>query len=219
MPDLVRLLPVLPVLAAAAYGVTRLPVRVAFRFRWPGRGAFTWSPGRLLRISIQFRVTGLRVTAREITLSVRTLGQIYVAGRRLYRREQERRHRWPGEAGPGSRESLPGTGSGRIALQIEALRWHTVIGAGDAAWTGIMAGMAWTCKGAVAGALAGSRGGGQWPRITVEPRFREAVFDTACHCILVWRLWDIIRAALAARAQPKPRRHKGVEPWTTPSKA
>lgn len=219
MPDAAWLLPVFLAAAAAAYFLPRLPVRVAFRCRWPGRGALTWSPGQLLRICVRFQLTGWHVTAREVALTTRTVGQIHVAGRCLYRRERRRQHRWPFRGAPHARGTSPQAGLIQFPMQVEAVHWHTVMGAGDAAWTGCLVGMVWALKGAVAGALTGSPGGGAAPpRLVVEPRFNEVVFDTTFNCILVWRLWDIIRAAWSARAQPTPWSHEGVEKWTTPSK-
>lgn len=217
--DAAWLLPVLLGVAAAAYFLPRLPVRVAFSCRWPGRGALTWSPGRLVRITIAFRLTGWRVTTQELVLAVRTVGRIDLGGRCLYRREERREFRRRWRAARGSRGTPAQSGPIQVPMKFEAVRWHTVVGTGDAAGTGRLAGTVWALKGALAGVLPGSRDDPEaLPRIGVEPRFHEAVFDTTFNCILVWRLWDIIRAARTARARPIPRQHEGVETWTTPSK-
>lgn len=81
-------------------------------------------------------------------------------------------------------------------FHVERLSWHTAIGTGDAAETGVLTGLAWGVKSTVVG-VAGAYV--QWerpPQIRVDPVFHEPRLETDLQCIVRFRIGHAIVAGI-----------------------
>jgi hypothetical protein len=81
-------------------------------------------------------------------------------------------------------------------FHVESLRWHSAIGTGDAAETGVLTGLAWGLKSTVVG-VAGAYV--QWdrpPQIQVDPVFHEPHLETDFQCIVRFRIGHAILAGI-----------------------
>jgi len=82
------------------------------------------------------------------------------------------------------------------SFQVCDLEWRSRIGAGDAALTAITAGSLWSIKGGVIGILSNYLTLVRAPRLSVEPCFSSAVFESDVRCIVESPLGQAIIASL-----------------------
>jgi hypothetical protein len=79
---------------------------------------------------------------------------------------------------------------------IKRLKWHTVLGTGDAAVTGIAIGFLWHIKTVVSTLLAMGFKLRELPDLGISPCFAEPAFETNFNCILSIRIGHAITAAI-----------------------
>jgi hypothetical protein len=86
---------------------------------------------------------------------------------------------------------------GRTSLR--RLDWHTEIGTGEPAQTGVLTGVLWGIKGSLLSYFyALLAPGGEQPRLTIRPSFERACFNVSIDCILEFRLGYLFCTGLKA---------------------
>ncbi|MEH7494839.1 DUF2953 domain-containing protein [Neobacillus niacini] len=81
-------------------------------------------------------------------------------------------------------------------IVIKHFEWHSLVGVGDAAHTGIITGALWTLKGSVVGMLSNFLRLKEMPILSVTPHFQMAIFQTHITCIFQFRIGYAILAGL-----------------------
>nr|WP_285889623.1 DUF2953 domain-containing protein [Neobacillus niacini] len=81
-------------------------------------------------------------------------------------------------------------------VMIKRLEWHSLVGVGDAAHTGIITGALWTLKGSVVGMISHFLRLKEMPVLSVTPHFQMAVIQTRITCIIQFRIGYAILAGL-----------------------
>jgi hypothetical protein len=81
-------------------------------------------------------------------------------------------------------------------VAVEYLEWHTVVGVGDAAYTGIIAGAFWTVKGSLLGLLSNYMKLKQLPVVTITPSFQGTISQTSFKCMIRFRIGHAIFAGI-----------------------
>ena len=79
---------------------------------------------------------------------------------------------------------------------MKRFEWHTIIGLGDAAHTGMITGAIWAIKGGIIGLISHYIKLKEMPKITVTPHFQAAVIQTEFTCIFQFRIGYAILAGL-----------------------
>jgi hypothetical protein len=80
-------------------------------------------------------------------------------------------------------------------VKVSNLYWDTYIGLGDAASTGVAAGMLWTVKGSLIGFLGAKMKVIQTPQLSVHPLFQMHYAQTKLSCIFSFKIGYAIGAA------------------------
>lgn len=81
-------------------------------------------------------------------------------------------------------------------VYIEKFHWHTCIGTGDAADTGMISGVAWTIKGIVLQWISRYMKWKEKPVLSITPDFYHAVSKTSLTCMIHFRLGYAMLAGL-----------------------
>ncbi|WHZ02014.1 DUF2953 domain-containing protein [Neobacillus sp. YX16] len=81
-------------------------------------------------------------------------------------------------------------------IVIKHFEWHSLVGVGDAAHTGIITGALWTLKGSVVGMLSNFLRLEEMPVLSVTPHFQMAIIQTRITCIIHFRIGYAILAGL-----------------------
>jgi hypothetical protein len=81
-------------------------------------------------------------------------------------------------------------------IVIKRFEWHSLVGVGDAAHTGIITGAIWTIKGSVVGMLSHFLRLKEMPVLSVTPHFQLAIIQTRITCIFQFRIGYAILAGL-----------------------
>lgn len=81
-------------------------------------------------------------------------------------------------------------------IVIKHFEWHSLVGVGDAAYTGIITGALWTLKGSVVGMLSNFLRLKEMPVLSVTPHFQMAIIQTRITCIIHFRIGYAILAGL-----------------------
>ena len=81
-------------------------------------------------------------------------------------------------------------------VTIKNFEWHTLIGVGDAAHTGVMTGALWSIKGGVIGVLSHYMRLKKMPQLSVTPHFQASVIHTKLTCMFQFRIGHAILAGL-----------------------
>lgn len=81
-------------------------------------------------------------------------------------------------------------------MSIKQFEWHSLIGLGDAAHTGMITGALWTVKGSVVGLLSRYLKLKEMPNLSVTPHFQFTVIQTRLTCIIQFRIGYAILAGL-----------------------
>lgn len=79
---------------------------------------------------------------------------------------------------------------------IKQLEWHTIVGIGDAAHTGMIGGAVWTVKGSIVGLLSNYMRLKTMPTITVTPHFQMAISQISFKCMFHFRIGHAIFAGI-----------------------
>jgi hypothetical protein len=81
-------------------------------------------------------------------------------------------------------------------LVIKHFEWHSLVGIGDAAHTGIITGALWTLKGSILGVLSHFLRLKEMPVLSITPHFQLAIIQTHITCIFQFRIGYAILAGL-----------------------
>ena len=81
-------------------------------------------------------------------------------------------------------------------IVIKHFEWHSLVGLGDAAHTGIITGALWTIKGSFIGMLSHFLRLKEMPVLSVTPHFQLAIIQTRITCIFQFRIGYAILAGL-----------------------
>lgn len=79
---------------------------------------------------------------------------------------------------------------------IKQFEWHSLIGVGDAAYTGMSTGALWTIKAGIVGILSHYIKLKELPNLSVTPHFQVAIIQTRITCIFQFRIGYAILAGL-----------------------
>ncbi len=82
------------------------------------------------------------------------------------------------------------------SISIKEFSWHTMIGIGDAAYTGMLTGAFWALKGSVIGLISHYMKLKAVPAITITPQFQFAVSQTVISCIIQFRIGHAMVAGI-----------------------
>lgn len=83
-----------------------------------------------------------------------------------------------------------------MKIKIKKFEWHSLIGLGNAAHTGIAAGGLWAIKGSALGILSHNLSLVAEPHISITPHFQATVIQTRISCIFQFRIGHAILAGL-----------------------
>jgi hypothetical protein len=81
-------------------------------------------------------------------------------------------------------------------VTIKKIEWQSLIGVGDAAYTGMAAGALWAIKGGITGLLSHYLKLKASPQISITPHFQAAIIQTRLTCIFQFRIGHAILAGL-----------------------
>ncbi|MFD2446339.1 DUF2953 domain-containing protein [Bacillus sp. CGMCC 1.16607] len=81
-------------------------------------------------------------------------------------------------------------------VSVKQFEWHSVIGVGDAAYTGMFTGAVWAIKGSMVGMISHYMKLKEMPKMTVMPNFQKAVSQTRLKCIFQFRIGQAMLAGL-----------------------
>ncbi|WP_046944935.1 DUF2953 domain-containing protein [Bacillus cereus] len=81
-------------------------------------------------------------------------------------------------------------------VEINQWRWHSQIGTGDAASTGIVTGFAWSTKGMVVGVIEQYMHIIDIPELEITPVFQGKGFASRCELTASFHIYWIVRTAL-----------------------
>ncbi len=81
-------------------------------------------------------------------------------------------------------------------ISIKEFSWHTMVGVGDAAYTGMLTGAFWALKGSVIGLISHYMKLKEAPTITITPQFQFAVSQTVISCIFQFRIGHAMVAGI-----------------------
>ncbi|WP_078414041.1 DUF2953 domain-containing protein [Priestia abyssalis] len=96
-------------------------------------------------------------------------------------------------------------------VSIERIRWNTVIGSGDAMYTGVTVGMIWSLKGSLIGIVSQYMRLKDHPIIEVLPSFQYHTLETRFQCMISFRIGHAILTSLRILKHWKKFRHKRTE--------
>ena len=81
-------------------------------------------------------------------------------------------------------------------IVIKHFEWHSLVGVGDAAHTGVITGALWTIKASIIGLLSNSLRLKEMPVLSVTPHFQMAIIQTRITCIFQFHIGYAIFAGL-----------------------
>ncbi|MEW9110257.1 DUF2953 domain-containing protein [Cytobacillus gottheilii] len=81
-------------------------------------------------------------------------------------------------------------------ITIKTLSWHTLVGVGDAALTGMITGAFWSVKGSLLGFISHYFRLKAIPDVTITPQFQFAVSQTALTCMFHFRIGHAMVAGI-----------------------
>ncbi|MDR4948866.1 DUF2953 domain-containing protein [Neobacillus cucumis] len=81
-------------------------------------------------------------------------------------------------------------------VTIKHIEWQTLIGVGDAAYTGMMTGALWAVKGGIMGLLSSYMRMKEMPQLSINPHFQASVIHTRLICMFQFRIGYAILAGL-----------------------
>lgn len=81
-------------------------------------------------------------------------------------------------------------------IHIKKLEWHSQLGIGDAAHTGLITGAAWSIKGGVVGLLSQYMKLKEVPVVTITPEFNQFCSRTKFQCIFQFRIGQAMFAGI-----------------------
>jgi hypothetical protein len=81
-------------------------------------------------------------------------------------------------------------------VSVHKFEWNTVIGVGDALYTGVISGALWTVKGSLVGLLSEYFSFKEIPQIMVHPNFNQMMTSTDLSCMFQFRTGHAMLAGL-----------------------
>lgn len=81
-------------------------------------------------------------------------------------------------------------------VAVRKFEWHTVVGLGDAASTGMISGAIWAVKGGVVGIVSNFLKLQAVPVMSVTPQFQHAISQVAVSCMIQFRIGHAILAGI-----------------------
>ncbi|MFS0864539.1 DUF2953 domain-containing protein [Fredinandcohnia sp. 179-A 10B2 NHS] len=81
-------------------------------------------------------------------------------------------------------------------ITISKLEWHSHIGVGDAAHTGVLAGLGWSIKGTLVGLISNYMKLKAHPEYSITPSFQRAVSETKLVCMFHFRIGHAMVAGI-----------------------
>ncbi|WP_328160414.1 DUF2953 domain-containing protein [Cytobacillus praedii] len=81
-------------------------------------------------------------------------------------------------------------------ISIKEFSWHTMVGIGDAAYTGMLTGAFWALKGSVIGLISHYMKLKAAPTMSITPQFQFAVSQTVISCIFQFRIGHAMVAGI-----------------------
>lgn len=81
-------------------------------------------------------------------------------------------------------------------VTIKDIKWDSVIGVGNAAYTGMISGAFWAAKGSLIGVLSAYMRMRNLPQITVTPHFQMAISQTSFTCMIQFRIGHAMLAGI-----------------------
>ncbi len=81
-------------------------------------------------------------------------------------------------------------------VAVRKLEWHTVVGIGDAASTGMVTGAIWTVKGGIVGLISNFLKLQTVPIITITPQFQHAISHITFSCMIHFRIGHAMLAGI-----------------------
>jgi hypothetical protein len=81
-------------------------------------------------------------------------------------------------------------------IEVKEMEWHSNIGLGDAAHTGVITGAAWSLKGGIIGFMGSYTKFNTHPVVSITPFFQQAVSQTVIKCMIRFRIGYAILAGI-----------------------
>lgn len=81
-------------------------------------------------------------------------------------------------------------------VTIKDIKWDSVIGVGNAAYTGMITGAFWAAKGSLIGVLSHYMRMRNLPQMTVTPHFQMAISQTSFSCMIQFRIGHAMLAGI-----------------------
>ena len=81
-------------------------------------------------------------------------------------------------------------------ITLRKIEWHTIVGVGDAAATGVITGAFWAVKGGLIGVLSHYMNLKDMPVMSITPSFQHAISITSFKCIFQVRVGHAILAGI-----------------------
>ncbi|MDR4889242.1 DUF2953 domain-containing protein [Fredinandcohnia sp. QZ13] len=83
-------------------------------------------------------------------------------------------------------------------ISVSRFEWHSHIGVGDAAHTGIITGLGWSIKGTIVGVMSHYLNLKTHPEYSITPSFQVAVSETRLRCMIHFRIGYAMVAGIKA---------------------
>lgn len=81
-------------------------------------------------------------------------------------------------------------------VSVQKIEWHTNVGIGDAAYTGMLIGALWTVKGGIIGIISNFMKLKKMPIISITPNFQRAISQTHITCMIQFRIGNAMLAGI-----------------------
>nr|WP_309099667.1 DUF2953 domain-containing protein [Fredinandcohnia onubensis] len=81
-------------------------------------------------------------------------------------------------------------------ISVTKLEWHSHIGVGDAAHTGVLTGLGWSIKGTIVGMISHYLNLKTHPDYSITPSFQFAVSETSLRCMIHFRIGHAMVAGI-----------------------
>lgn len=81
-------------------------------------------------------------------------------------------------------------------IAVKQFDWYSVIGIGDAAYTGMATGVVWAMKGSIIGALGHFLSLRDIPKLMVKPEFNQTIIQTRITCMFQFRIGNAMLAGI-----------------------
>lgn len=81
-------------------------------------------------------------------------------------------------------------------VSIHKLEWYSIIGVGDAAYTGTITGALWAIKGSITGLFSRYFSVREMPKLMVYPNFQQVITQTELSCMFQFRIGHAMVAGI-----------------------